>query len=211
MNEERLSIFDKDYNRLGERPRSEVHEKGYWHETFHCWLAHHDENSGEDYIYFQLRSERKKDYPGLLDITAAGHILSHELMEDGVREIQEELGLDICINELIFTGVIKEELNGGGFTDRELANVFLFTKPVAFEHFSLQVEECSGIFRTSLRDFEHLFFQEKAEIESEGFIVNEDSNKVYISRNISINDFVDHPLSYFHEIIKIVKRQLLEK
>jgi isopentenyldiphosphate isomerase len=80
MNEEKLSIFDEDYNRLGERTREEVHANGYWHETFHCWLAHYDEDSEEDYIYFQLRSDRKKDYPGLLDITAAGHILSHELI-----------------------------------------------------------------------------------------------------------------------------------
>lgn len=211
MNEETLSIFDKDYNRLGECPRSQVHEKGYWHETFHCWLAHHDENSEEVYIYFQLRSDRKKDYPGLLDITAAGHILSHESIEDGVREIQEELGLDIGFDDLSFAGIIKEVLNGGGFVDRELANVYLYTKPVTFERFTLQTDELSGMFRTTLQNFEKLFFYEKAQVSSEGFMMNEEWEKEYITRNISINDFVDHPISYFHEIIKKVRRELLEK
>ncbi|MEG9296817.1 NUDIX hydrolase [Mangrovibacillus sp. Mu-81] len=211
MNEEKLSIFDGDYNRLGERTREEVHTDGDWHETFHCWLAHTDERSGEEYIYFQLRSDRKKDYPGLFDITAAGHILSHELIEDGVREIHEELGMEIDFGDLTFAGVIKEELNGTGIMDRELANVYFYTKPVNFESFSIQLDEVSGIFRTTLRNFERLISKELKEVQSEGFIINKDFEKEYINRNISINDFVAHPPSYFHEIITKVKIELLKK
>jgi isopentenyldiphosphate isomerase len=211
VKEEKLSIFDEDYNRIGERTREEVHANGYWHETFHCWLAHYDEDSGEDYIYFQLRSDRKKDYPGLLDITAAGHILSHELIDDGVREVHEELGMKIDFDDLSYAGVIKEELNGCGIIDRELANVYLYTKPVIFESFNLQLDELSGILRTTLGNFEQLFTHEKQEVCSEGFIINAGSEKEYIKRNISIKDFVAHPNAYFHEIIKRVKIELLEK
>jgi isopentenyldiphosphate isomerase len=211
MNEEKLSIFDEDYNRLGERTRPEVHANGDWHETFHCWFAHYDEISGEEYIYFQLRSERKKDYPGLLDITAAGHILSHELIKDGVREIHEELGMEIAFNELSFACMMKEELVGDGMIDRELANVYLYTKPVTFESFSLQLDELSGIFRVTLRNFERLISNELQEVHSEGFMINEDAEKEYINRNISKRDFVAHPTSYFREIITKVKFELMEK
>jgi isopentenyldiphosphate isomerase len=211
MKEEVLSIFDEDYNRLGERTRLEVHKNGDWHETFHCWLAHYDEDSGEGYIYFQLRSDQKKDYPGLLDITAAGHILSHEKVEEGIREIHEELGMDIALNDLSFAGVIKEVLNGFGIIDRELANVYLYTKPVTFENFNIQVDELSGIFRTTLRDFERLISNELLEVHSEGFIINTDSEKEFINRKLSIKDFVAHPNAYFHEIITSVKLGMLEK
>ncbi|XXM71816.1 NUDIX hydrolase [Lysinibacillus sphaericus] len=211
MNGEKLAIFDEEYNRLGERTRTEVHARGYWHETFHCWLVHYDDAESKIYIYFQLRSERKNDYPGLLDITAAGHILSQETIEDGVREIQEELGLEIPYDDLISAGVIKEELYGSEMTDRELANVYLYTKPVSFQNFSLQTEELSGIFRTGLEEAEQLFKQEREEISLEGFIADESSKINYTNRSATIKDFVAHPLSYFVEVINRIKVELLEK
>jgi isopentenyldiphosphate isomerase len=211
VNEEKLAIFDEEYNRVGERTRTEVHALGFWHETFHCWLAHFDDAESKIYIYFQLRSERKKDYPGLLDITAAGHILSQETIEDGVREIQEELGLDIPYNDLISAGIIKEELNGTEMVDRELANVYLYTKPVSFQNFSLQTDELSGIFRTGLEEAEQLFKQEREEISLEGFITDENSKIIYTNRSATIKDFVAHPLSYFVEVTNRIKVELLEK
>ncbi|OIU72069.1 NUDIX hydrolase [Rossellomorea aquimaris] len=211
MNEEKLAIFDEEYNRVGERTRTEVHALGFWHETFHCWLAHFDDAESKIYIYFQLRSERKKDYPGLLDITAAGHILSQETIEDGVREIQEELGLDIPYNDLISAGIIKEELNGTEMVDRELANIYLYTKPVSFQNFSLQTDELSGIFRTGLEEAEQLFKQEREEISLEGFITDENSKIIYTNRSATIKDFVAHPLSYFVEVTNRIKVELLEK
>ncbi|WP_233522994.1 NUDIX domain-containing protein [Peribacillus saganii] len=59
-------------------------------------------------MYFQLRSEEKKDFPSLFDISAAGHILANETVEDGIREVKEELGIDISMNDLEYVGVIKD-------------------------------------------------------------------------------------------------------
>jgi isopentenyldiphosphate isomerase len=65
---EKLKIFDEHRTQIGVATREEVHRIGHWHETFHCWLI---SKEGEiDYIYLQIRSDEKKDYPNLLDITA---------------------------------------------------------------------------------------------------------------------------------------------
>lgn len=90
MELELLKIFGDDRNQIGVASRKDVHRLGYWHEAFHCWFVSNEK--GIDYIYLQLRSNSKKDYPNLLDITAAGHLLANETVRDGVREIKEEIG-----------------------------------------------------------------------------------------------------------------------
>ncbi|MDX8343655.1 hypothetical protein [Rossellomorea sp. YZS02] len=60
MESERLAILNENGERLGVARRSEVHKKGYWHETFHCWLAYYDVIKLDSFIYFQLRSREKR-------------------------------------------------------------------------------------------------------------------------------------------------------
>jgi isopentenyldiphosphate isomerase len=208
VEDEQLAVFDEYGNRLGVASRSEVHIKGYWHETFHCWLAHYDESSDETYIYFQMRSDKKKDFPGLLDITAAGHILSHEKIEDGVREVHEELGLLITIDELQSLGIVKGELIQQDMNDRELTHVFLYSKPVAYDEFQLQSEEVSGIFRSTLQDFKALVQQTKAEIEVVGFLDNETGKKDFFKQRVRYQHFVPHERSYLLEIIERISAHL---
>ncbi|WP_044337262.1 NUDIX hydrolase [Rossellomorea aquimaris] len=208
MENEQLAVFDEHGNRLGVASRSEVHLKGYWHETFHCWLAHYDKSSREAYIYFQLRSDKKKDFPGLLDITAAGHILSEEKVEDGIREVHEELGLLITIDKLQSLGIVKGELIQGDMFDRELTHVFLYSKPVAYDEFQLQSEELSGIYRSTLEDFKALVEQTKADIDVEGFLVNEKGKKDFVKRRVSYHHFVPHERSYLLDIISRISAHL---
>ncbi|WP_328797176.1 hypothetical protein [Heyndrickxia sporothermodurans] len=70
MESELLKIFDEKRNPIGVASREEVHKKGFWHETFQCWFVSKEEE--KDYILLQIRSDQKKDYPNLLDITSAG-------------------------------------------------------------------------------------------------------------------------------------------
>ncbi|MFC0271472.1 hypothetical protein ACFFIX_08395 [Metabacillus herbersteinensis] len=88
---------------------------GHWHEAFHCWFI--GKEGGIDYVYLQICSNEKKDYPNLLDITAAGHLLSHETIYDGVREVKEELGINVTYAELVPIGVIKYCVTKENFID----------------------------------------------------------------------------------------------
>jgi isopentenyldiphosphate isomerase len=61
MKTEKLNIVDEQYHLIGSATREEVHQKGHWHETFHCWII--SKEDGKDFILFQLRSNQKRDFP----------------------------------------------------------------------------------------------------------------------------------------------------
>ncbi|MEH7237950.1 NUDIX hydrolase [Bacillus sp. JJ1562] len=198
--QEKIKIFDDNKNLIGIASRSDVHRIGYWHEVFYCWFISNEQ--GIDYIYLQLRSNNKKDYPNLLDITAAGHLLAAETVEDGVREINEEIGIDVAFEELIKLGVLDYSVVQEDFVDKEQANVFLYKSENILDDFTLQVEEVSGIVKAKFIDFSQLWFGEKDEIEISGFEINDDGKKQIIKENVSRDKFVPHPVSFYKEVIQ---------
>lgn len=204
--QEKLRIFDENKKPIGVASRSDVHRNGYWHEVFHCWFIINER--GMDYIYLQLRSENKKDYPNLLDITAAGHLLVDETVKDGVREIKEEIGIDLVFEDLVQLGVIEYCVVKDHFIDKELANVFLYKSGNTLDDFTLQVEEVSGIEKAQFSDFAQLWFYEKDEIEIKGIEVNEDGITNKINKYVNRNDFVPHEMSFYQEVIQKIHEQI---
>ncbi|ART76527.1 NUDIX hydrolase [Sutcliffiella horikoshii] len=196
---EQLKIFNKDRKYLGTASREEVHLKGHWHETFHCWIKAMID--GKEYLYFQLRSKDKKDYPGLLDITAAGHLLSHENVEDGIREVEEEIGIKVALEELSYLGVIPYEKELEGFIDREHANVFLLKRYIPFESFTLQSAEVSGIFMVPLEDFYQLWFENKTYVVMEGIKEIADGERSKVTIRVDKKTFVPHSDTFYKETL----------
>ncbi|TYS70380.1 NUDIX domain-containing protein [Sutcliffiella horikoshii] len=200
---EQLKIFNKDRKYLGIASREEVHLKGLWHETFHCWIKALID--GKEYLYFQLRSKDKKDYPGLLDITAAGHLLSHENVDDGIREVEEEIGIKVSMDELSYLGVIPYEKELEGFIDREHAHVYLLNGYIPLESFSLQAEEVSGIFMVPLEDFYQLWFGNKKEVSMEGIKENSYGERSKFSMRVDKKMFVPHSDSFYKETLEALR------
>lgn len=199
MENEILKIFDEYRNEIGVATREEVHKVGYWHETFHCWFISRDNE--KDYIYLQIRSDAKKDYPSLLDITAAGHLLVNETVNDGVREVEEELGIAVTFSELLSLGIINYSVKTGELIDKEFAHVFLHKSLHSFDGYELQSEEVSGIVRTEFQQFAELWLGRLEEIQIEGFEINSEGQNVSIYKTVTKNNFVPHENSYYEAII----------
>lgn len=201
MESERLRIFDGGHQELGTASREEVHKHGYWHETFHCWLLKREENT--DYIYFQIRSRTKKDFPSLLDITAAGHLLADETAEDGIREVNEELGLNVMIEDVHPLGVIKDRIELAGFIDREFAHVYVYKTEENID-FALQKAEVSGIIRAPFAHFQSLCLGFTDSIDVEGFCVGEAGHREVVKRKVSKQDFVPHSEMYWRRVAEVI-------
>jgi len=204
MNEEMIKIYDQDRNYIGTASRSEVHKQGYWHETFQCWIIQKENDL--EYIFFQIRSDEKKDYPSLLDITAAGHILANETIEDGVREIEEELGISVSYEDLHVLGIIEDCIITNEINDREFAHVFVYKINDSEPAFKLQKEEVSGMVRAEFNDFHDFCLGKAGEIKVNGFAINTSGKKVAFEKYVTKQDFVPHPDTYWSMVAEGIKR-----
>ncbi|TQR19370.1 NUDIX hydrolase [Psychrobacillus vulpis] len=200
MENELLKIFDEHCNEKGVATREEVHRLGHWHETFHCWIISREEEI--DYIYLQIRSANKRDYPNLLDITAAGHLLANEEVYDGIREVQEELGIEVAFGELISLGIIPYSVETDTIIDKELAHVYVYRRPNSLDDYKLQTEEVSGVVRTKFKQFAELWLGKIDKIQVEGFEIDSEGKKVYINKLVTKNNFVHHETSYYEAVIR---------
>ena len=89
--------------------KSEAHRRGLWHRCFHCWIVAPETPSGGPYLFVQRRAAGKGTWPNKLDVTVGGHLGAGELALDGLREIEEELGLSVSTEELITLGTCRVE------------------------------------------------------------------------------------------------------
>ncbi|UPM53086.1 NUDIX hydrolase [Gottfriedia acidiceleris] len=206
MKEELLKVFDESGNHIGEASRSEVHEKGLWHETFHCWLISIVKNQAS--IYFQIRSHQKKDYPNLFDITAAGHLLSTETVEDGLREVKEELGIEVRMEDVIPLGIIKNSIILETINDQELSHVFLLKSDQPFTDFNLQKEEVSGIVKANFNQFYQFAHGLRDTVEVDGFQITETEEKIPIQKSVDKNQFVSHESNYLIDVVELIKNHI---
>lgn len=141
--DELIDILTPDGKPTGKTAlKSEAHTNGWFHATVHIWLFTKDEK-----ILLQKRAMTKKVFPGLWDISVAGHIAAGEgILEAAKREVFEEIGLEIQEDELIKIGTrIHQVSHANGIQDNEHHHVFISELKVPIERLSIQKEEVDDI------------------------------------------------------------------
>jgi isopentenyldiphosphate isomerase len=106
------SLFWQLYDRQGRAvtdrgaPLLEVGTKGLLHSASHVWVWR--QAAGGPEILLQRRADTMPTFPGVYDISAAGHIdLGEDAVSTAVRETKEEIGLDITEQDLSLIGVVR--------------------------------------------------------------------------------------------------------
>lgn len=146
---EYIDIVDDQGNPTGEIiERTEAHRTGALHRTSHVWIMRRKD--GELQILLQKRCMNKDSFPGCYDISSAGHIPAGvDFVPSALREIKEELGLDVTEEDLIVCGQKKLEMHGHfhgeTFWDRQISKVFLLWEDREAEDFAVQKEEIESV------------------------------------------------------------------
>ncbi|AFH62615.1 NUDIX hydrolase [Paenibacillus caseinilyticus] len=207
VQEEQFDIYDKVMQPIGTASREEVHAKGWWHRTFQCWIWDAAEPAGEGSILFQERHPGKDTFPGLLDISCAGHLLAGESVEDGVRELQEELGVEVSFDRLISCGIFAEEDElPGGRMDREFCHVFVLPLSRPLESYRLQEDEVTGLYRMPLPVFRRLAEGLPLTAELSGAAVDAKGQLLPAVQRVTPERLVPHSPAYYRLVLDAVER-----
>ena len=122
--------------------REECHNRGLWHKAVVVFIVSMDNKK----ILLQQRSANKKLWPNLWDITAGGHVLTGEFgYQTVIREIKEEIGINITKNDLEFIGGTKSENISGNIINRHFNEFYIVHKDVDINNIVLQEEEVQDI------------------------------------------------------------------
>ena len=206
--EEQFDIYNEDGKWIGTAPRSEVHAKGYWHKSFHCWLIRDTEEGRK--LLFQKRVSGKDTFPSCYDITAAGHLSAGETVQDAARELEEELGLAVPYSQLTPLLEVKEELygevNGIPFKDLEISTVFGYHHAQPLYQYHLQQSEVQGLNEALLSDLMELFQNKVSEVQAIGIhSQNEGNPEALFMETIKAEQFVTRQPSYYLTIFEKLK------
>lgn len=205
MQTEIFDVFDETMHKIGQESRGQVHAKGLWHQTFHCWIL----NNASDRLrlLFQLRHKDKDIFPSLLDISCAGHLQAGESAEDGVRELEEELGLSVDFKDLVYCGrVAQEYVLAEDLIDREFNHVFLYKCDLPLEDYRVQESEVSGLYWIDYREFKELIGGVRASISAEGFRIEEASGTYKNeTRPVALENFTPNDDAYYQLLFEKVE------
>ena len=198
---ELLDIYDENLSHLGVKERGAVHRDGDWHRVFHCWVIYRD-TIGRDFMVLQKRGPDKDIFPNMLDVSVGGHYEAGETIADGVREIREELGIDVAFDDLIPVGIRVTVALFDGLIDREFADNFLLVKDAGIREYDYQREEVAGLVAFAIDDALDLFAGEREAVKAQAVGLYSDTVE------LGLHDFiplVDRP---FYKALIVAKRCL---
>ena len=128
--------------------RAAAHRDGILHRTAMVWVIR--TRGGKTEVLLQKRSRTRESFPGLYDVSSAGHIpAGAEPLASALRELREELGIDAKPEELACIGRIRcrYEASFGGkpFRDNLFRLAYVYREPVDIDALTLQASEVESV------------------------------------------------------------------
>tara|TARA_R110001583_G_C5649795_1_gene408618 strand:- start:678 stop:1226 length:549 start_codon:yes stop_codon:yes gene_type:complete len=145
---EYIDLLNEDGKKTGESClKSEAHKKGLFHASAHIWIFNQHKE-----VIIQKRAANKDTFPNLWDVSVAGHISAGEHpIISALREVEEEIGLSLLINQLKYIGTSKKKIkHHATLIDNELHHIYICEINFDIQSLKIQKEEVSEIKKISL-------------------------------------------------------------
>lgn len=150
---ELLDVLNKKGEVIGVKSRKEIMKNGDLHRTVHIWIINEFNE-----ILLQKRNPKKDTYPNLWAISTAGHVITNETSKEAaIRELKEELNLNIKEEELeyLFTIERKQE-----FKDMKIHcfdDVYLLKYNLNIEKTKLQKSELTDLIFINYKELQEIY------------------------------------------------------
>ena len=134
-NEELLEVLDENGVGTG-RPesRGNVHRLGLWHRAVIVALV-----NKKNEILIQKRSKNKEKFPGLWDLSIAGHVpFGHDSLSCAASETMEEIGYmlpkEVQLKDFRFMTSFRNQLPiSEEFLENQFYDFFVFCRSIVFD------------------------------------------------------------------------------
>ena len=135
---EEFDILNENGLKINEiRTYNETHDLGLWHNSIEVVVVN---NKNE--ILVQQRQSNKDFYPDLWDYSICGHVKSGEMpIEATIREIKEEVGLNVSEKDLKFLFSFRQQVIGRSKIESLFVDVFIVKKRFDESEIMLQESE----------------------------------------------------------------------
>lgn len=179
---ELIDIYNENHQFLGTCEKGMAHKLGLWHEVFNAIIV----NKGNKTVIFQIKNAQHNQVHNMnkIEISVGGHYQSGEKIEDGVREIKEESGIEIDFKDLINLGERQiSTIVNKDYIVREFQKIFIVPYTGVVTNLECQDDEVAGFIELKIDDCIELFLKNKESI------VGLDNNEKKVE--VTLEDFVE--------------------
>lgn len=174
-----------------------------WIGTFNLWILQTDPVFS---LIYQVRSNRSCWSPNRLDVTAGGHYKAGESLQDGLREVKEELGKEYSFKSVYFVGrKLHVSPDEKGRIRQNVVDICFTIDNSPLESFLLQKTEVSAVCVIPIEKLQKVHTQAKYSFSVVGMSSEKHKYKLTIKKE-------SFPINWddYHYKIALLSKRFLE-